>query len=199
MARRVRISAIAVFGLALIVMVAWRIESRLEPDFFTVTPRGNSSVPKARRFTEFPVYSAGLSFRGHRLNAVEHIVNRLSKATIELGFSYGTCEIPNVEDGRCTLPLTIQNWPACENTLADRGTYGHIEQIKIRGVPGRFYDGYRQLKLATWKTTIILFGHGQRAFLVQAARSLRGVNNTVRASQRLPKPARGVLDGTLEC
>jgi hypothetical protein len=198
MARPFRVGAIAIAGLAIIVMVAREIESRLPPDFFTVTPRGNSSVPKARRFGEFPVYSVGPSFRGYRLNAVSHTVNRLKGATIELGFAYGTCEIPNVEDGRCTLPLTIQNWPACENTLADRGTYGHIEQIKIRGVPGRFYDGYRQLKVATRETTIILFGQG-RAFLVQAVRSLRGVNNSVTASERLPKPDRGTLDGTLEC
>jgi hypothetical protein len=190
--------AIAISGLAL-VGVAWNIERRLGPELLTVTPRGNSSVAKARRFAEFPVYSVGPFFRGFELNAVSHIVNRVKDATIELSFQYGTCDIPRkADEGSCSVPLSIQNWPACEQALADRGTYGHIRQIKIRGVPARFYDGYRQLKLATRETTIVLFGQG-RASLVKAARSLRGVNNSVGPTDHLPKPARGALDGTLEC
>jgi hypothetical protein len=199
MGRTASRTAIAITGLAAIVALAWSIERRLGPDFLTVTPRGNSSVTKARRFDEFPVYSVGPSFRGPALNSVDQWVNpnRLRGATIQLGFHYGTCEIPrNADDGSCSLPLSIQNWPACEQTLADRGPYGHIEQIKVRGVPGRFYDSYRLLKLATQKTTIFLFGRG-RTVLVQAARSLRGVNNSVGPTDQLPKPARGALDGTL--
>jgi hypothetical protein len=190
-------------ALGAIVLIAWKIESRLGPDVLTVTPKGNSSVLEVRRFGRFGLYSAGISFRGLKLNAVEHAVVRTAKAeTTHFSFLYGSCDIPlskGKAGGGCGPPLGVQNWPACKVSIGGMGPYGHLDEwITIRGVPATFHDRYGQLKIATGKTTIFLFGQG-REFLLAAARSLRGVNNSVGMTDNLPKPAPGALDGTLEC
>jgi hypothetical protein len=97
------------------------------------------------------------------------------------------------------LPLSIQNWPACERTIGGLGPYGDLaEWVTVRGVPGSFHDRYRQLKLTTGGTTIFLSGPG-REFLLAAARSLQGVNARVGPSEKLPRPAPGALEGRFEC
>jgi hypothetical protein len=193
---------LAITGLVAIGALAWKIESRLGPDFLTVTPRGNSSLAAARVFSEFALYSAGSSFRGLALNAVYRTMNRVRGVTIELTFAYGSCDIRlwrGRADGGCGLPLTIQNWPACRKEIRGLGYHRDPgESITIRGVPGALYEGQGRLALATGKTTIIIFGQG-RDFLLAAARSLRGVNSAVRAAEKLAKPAPRALGRTLEC
>jgi hypothetical protein len=204
MARLLKLGAVGLLAAIGIAFLAREIESRLGPDFLTVVPRGNSSVAKARAFTEFPVYSAGPSFRGLRLGGVDHIVDRtkVRGVTIELSFLYGSCDIrlwKGKADGGCGLPLSIQNWPACEKSIRGLGFHRDPgESITIRGVPGALYEGQGRLALATGRTTIIIHGHG-REFLLDAARSLRGVNTPVATAANLPKPARGALNRTLKC
>jgi hypothetical protein len=194
---------------AMIVIVAvasWVIVSRTDnPRFLTVTPRGNFTLGKAERFAEFPVYSVGLSFRGLPLHAVNRVKgNRPATDPARhnsLSFGYGTCDIPlwrGKADGGCGLPLDIQNWPACERTIAVGGGQVIDELVTIRGVPALFSEGYRKLSLTTGSTTIFLSGAG-RSFLLEAARSLRGVNNPVGTTGKLPKPAQGALEGSFEC
>jgi hypothetical protein len=202
MAKIIRVTALAITGLVGIGVLAWEIQSRLGPDFFTVTPRGNSSLVEARRFNEFELYSAGTTFRGLALNAVDRTANRVRGVTVELSFLYGTCQIrlwKGKADGGCGLPLSIQNWPACRKRIRGLGYHRDPgESVTIRGVPGALYESQGRLALASGKTTIIIDGQGRR-FLLAAARSLQGVNNPVGSSEKLPKPARGALDGTLEC
>jgi hypothetical protein len=204
MAKLLKVGVVGLFAAGGIALLAREIESRMGPDFLTIRPRGNSSVAKARAFTEFPVYSAGPSFRGLRLGGVYHVVKRTKEpgVTIRLSFAYGSCDIrlwKGKADGGCGLPLSIENWPACKKSIRGLGFHGDPgESITIRGVPGALYAGQGRLALATGKTTIVIYGRG-REFLLNAARSLRGVNTPVATAVNLPMPARGPLDRALKC
>jgi hypothetical protein len=167
MAKLLKVGVVGLFAAGGIALLAWEIESRTGPDFLTVRPRGNSSVSKARAFTEFPVYSAGPSFRGVRLGGVYHVVNRTKEpgVTIRLSFAYGSCDIrlwKGKADGgaacrsRSRTGLLARRASAASGFHRDPG-----EAITIRGVPGALYAGQGRLALATGKTTIIIYGRGR--------------------------------------
>jgi hypothetical protein len=203
--RKRKLATVAVMVLVVAVTSAVIVARTDSPRFLTVTPRGNFTLDEAERFEEFPVYSVGSSFRGLPLNAVSRTKgNRPASDRARhdsLSFGYGTCDIPlwrGKADGGCGLPLDIQNWPACLRSINVTGPPNLDELVTVRGVPAIFSGGYGQLGLTIGTTTVFLSGRG-RAFLLEAARSLRGVNNAVASTGKLPPPAPGALDETLEC
>jgi len=122
-----------------------------------------------------------------RANFVEHI--------------YGDC---NPKGESCVLPLAVQSYPACERTRADyqaaSGSLGR-KDLKIRGVPAAMFDDGTRLELYAGETTIVIFGFQGSDQLLRAARALRGEwrASSVEATERLPRPKAGAVEGTLAC
>jgi hypothetical protein len=154
---------------------------------------GNYSLEQAQLFEDFPLYALGESYGDLPLVAVQ----RTFDASVEpppvrpnyVDFIYGTCEPAAGSEGRCTPPLSVQVWAACErNPLVYGPEAGQERPIEVRGVPGYFYEGGGRLELSTGTSTVVIFASGRQAALAAAA-VLRGVNNPVTAEENLPAPA----------
>jgi hypothetical protein len=76
-----------------------------------VRPRGNSSLAEARAFDGYPLYFAGGSALGHRLEAVLRLDRTSPARYVEFTFLYGACRARG--DQGCGAPLVILLWPAC--------------------------------------------------------------------------------------
>ncbi len=146
-----------------------------------VSPIGNSSLAAARAFERFPLYYAGSSAGGFRLNAVQRIDRTSPARFTEFRFLYGSCRATG--DRGCGLPLTILIWPACYR-YEQRYSIPAREQVSVRGVPGRISRESRRLELYPAGVTIVINGPGlgSRAELLAVARALRGVNTRLPAS-----------------
>lgn len=174
----------------------------------------------------FPTFSLGMTFEG--LPAVAALrrcddpyVGEAVRANY-VSYIYGDCQIdPEADDDRCTPPLEIQSWPACERSLADY-TFDEVESlfsdllpsalIDRRGVPTSLFEGGLRLEIYTGKSTIVLFGTDP-AQLIRAVVEIRqellpppnlpsllGVSlGGLPILGNLPAPANGALDGTLSC
>jgi hypothetical protein len=109
---------------------------------------------------------------------------------------------------RCTVAISVQNWPACERGRADVTAplpggipSPRMHELELRQVPALYFPDDRRLELYTGKTTIVLFG-ADLASLRHAALRLRtehGQHPRVVPAAALPTPAAGALDGTLPC
>jgi hypothetical protein len=168
-------------------------------------PRSTFSIAAARAHADFPVYSLGSAFRGIPLVAV---LRRADTAADPghgvradyVSFVYGDCE---PVAGGCAPPLEVQVWPACRrnpSVLSYEGL-GTPQAVSVRGIPATLLDegpGAARLELTTGTATVVLFGSSPEQ-LMDAAVSLRGVNNAIRSDQPLPPPAAGALQGALAC
>jgi hypothetical protein len=72
------------------------------------------------------------------------------------------------------------------------------EKTSLRTVPAAFFDDGQRLEIQSVTSTVIIFGRTRDEALTIAG-ALRGVNMPVQASDSLPQPAVGALDGTLRC
>ena len=175
----------------------------------TPKPKGNSSLDEARAFTAFPVYYAGEKVAGLSLTSVNRepvtappgtpVAPKLQQAgdVSSFDFSYGTCLVP-----ACSLPLSIQIWPACARYPALYSTNplgaGPVpRKTSIRGVPAAYFEGGYRLEIQTGASTIVIFG--ARSRMRAAVAALEGLNTAVDPGQKLPPPAPGALDGSLPC
>lgn len=140
-----------------------------------VRPRGNSSLAQARAFEGYPLYSAGSSALGHRLEAVLRLDRTSPARYVEFTFLYGACRARG--DQGCGAPLVILLWPACYR-YERRYSISPRERTVVRGVPGRYTRESRRLELYPAETTIVIQGPAvtSRADLLEVARRLRGVN-----------------------
>ena len=158
--------------------------------------RGNFSMAQAQAFTNFPLYNAGSSLDGMPL-AVFYDTGGFSPS---VSFLYGNCIA--TDDMGCSPPVQVQVWPACKRnpSLYESSRPGALtpEKTSVRGVPAAFFEDGDRLEIQTGISTVVIFGR-TRDEVLQVASALRGVNVPVQASQPLPQPATGALDGTLKC
>jgi hypothetical protein len=140
-----------------------------------VRPRGNTSLMQARAFRGYPLYFAGETAAGYRLEAVLRIDRTSPAPHTEFSFTYGACR--SIQGQGCPPPLTILLWPACYR-YETRYSIPTRERTVIRDVPARNSREFRRLELYPAGTTIIINGGGLRtnAQLLEVARRLRGVN-----------------------
>jgi hypothetical protein len=177
--------------LAFAVLIGWlaidRAEDSARPDERgqLVRPRGNSSLALARAFRGHPLYFAGESVAGHRLEAVLRTDRTSPAPHTEFTFVYGACR--SVRGQACAPPLTILLWPACYR-YETRYSIPARERTVLRNVPARTSAEFRRLELYPAGTTIVINGGGlkSRAQLLEAARRLRGVNVPLPPTAALP-------------
>jgi hypothetical protein len=168
-------------------------------------------------FPDFRLYWAGTEFEELPLTRIMHVSGRPNLSAVGgakynlpdnrtnyVNFIYGTCT-GGVEGG-CAPPLTVQVWPACDNTLADfyyNSRDGkpsrEYESMTIRGVPAaRFSD---MLHVYSADVTIVIFGESA-ALRRRAAEGLLPANllsGSLSATEELPEPAVGAMEGRLKC
>ena len=161
-----------------------------------VALKGNFSIAQAQAFADFPLYNAGSSVDGIPLTAVVHSTG----ASTFVSFLYGDCHAS--DDMGCALPLEIQVWPACirNPSLYQSSRPGGLTPgaTSVRGVPAASFEGGSRLEIQTGTSTVVVFARTPDVAM-QVASALRGVNLPVQASDRLPQPAAGALDGKLGC
>jgi hypothetical protein len=167
----------------------------------TVTPDGNSSVAEAKSFRDFDLFYAGESALGHPLTAVtRESIGPTGRGQEAVTFFYGDCELPEGEGG-CSLPVSIDNEPACARHL---GMYKPElgsptpNRMRLRGAEAGVLEGGSHIEIQTGTTTVTVFAFSKREALA-VARNLRGVNAPVSASDPLPPPAPGALQGKVAC
>lgn len=150
-----------------------------------VRPQGNSSLAEARAFDGFPLYFAGPTAGGYRLEAVQRTDRTSPAPHTEFAFVYGGCDPP--ESGGCSPPLVILLWPACYR-YDQRYSIPPRERALVRGVPGRRSRTNRRLELYPAGSTIVINGWGLAGEreLVAVARSLRGLNTRLPPGASLP-------------
>jgi hypothetical protein len=173
--------------------------------------KSNSSLEEARTYKRFPVYYAGDEVAGLSLSAVNRDpvtappgtptapkIRRAGGAS-SFEFDYGSCVIPPGNEGSCSLPLSIQVWPACARypALYGGGLSPIPKKTRIRGVPAAYFEGGYRLEIQTGASTIVIFG--KRARMRAAVAALEGLNVSVAPGQKLPPPVPGALDGSLPC
>lgn len=173
--------------------------------------KSNSSLDEARVYKKFPVYYAGDKVAGLPLTSVSRnpvtappgtpVAPKLRRAgsVSSFDFTYGSCVIPPGTEGSCSLPLSIQVYPACARYPAlYGGRFSPVpKKTRIRGVPAAYFEGGYRLEIQTGAATIVIFGGRSRMRAAVAA--LEGLNVHVRPGQKLPPPVPGALDGSLPC
>ena len=185
--------------------------SPFRTDISSMTPR------TVKAFSDFRLYWAGTEFEELPLTAIMRVFGRPNLSAVGgasfnlpdnrtnyVNFIYGTCT--GGMEGGCAPPLTIQVWPACDNTLADfyynsRGgkPSREYEETTIRGVPAaRFSD---MLHLYSSDVTIVIFGESA-ALRQRAAEGLSSANlvsGSLSSGEALPQPVVGAMEGRLKC
>lgn len=117
-----------------------------------------------------------------------------------VSYTYGDCKpIPGSEHQNCNYPLEVQAWPLCERDPAELKPSHHnplAGTVRIRGVPGRLYEGGRRLELFTGDATVVIFGDQARVLragraLVKAPRNPAGRVVAGDTGAPLPPPPAG--------
>src|SRR5688572_21640374 len=145
--------------------------------------KSSASVDQARTFERFPVYYAGEEVAGLPLTAVNRdpvtappgtpTAPKIQQAggTSSFDFAYGSCVIPSGSTS-CSLPLSIQVWPACARypALYGQGPGSPIpSKTRIRGVPAAYFEGGYRLEIQTGASTIVIFANRSRMRAAVAA------------------------------
>ena len=183
-------------------------DDRPKPDQLALN--SNYSVEQAKEFREFPVYYAGTEVAGLPLSSVNRtrvtappgtaVAKKLAaRGEVDsVDFTYGSCPLRSADEG-CSIPLTIQVWPACARypALYDGGFSPKPQPTTIRGVPAAYFEGGYRLEIQTGASTIVIFGN--RGRMRRAVAALSGLNTSVKPGEPLPVPVRGALDGSLAC
>ena len=120
--------------------------------------------------------------------------------------SYGDCHA--TPGNACSLPLTVQSWPACERNLSLYDRYSGPDfapppqhtNLTIRGVPAASFNDGEWLEVYTGDTTIVIFGQTEQ-LQEAAANALVGNDDgdKVTATEQLPDPEPGATSGQLSC
>jgi hypothetical protein len=180
------------------------------------------------RFSRFPVYWLGPSFRGLPLTYArwDHDPTRPHGAAYpgrvnRLVLIYGTCQPdPAQSAGGCSPPLQVHVAPSCGESLTHLGMSvwpdgrispprpygpgGDYRPVRLRGVPAAEFDG--GYWLLTGATSIRIMP-GAPGLLADAAQALVPANDAAVREARgdvlpgapLAPPVPGVLGGTLRC
>ena len=156
-----------------------------------------TDVDSAAKFHGFPLYWLGDAFEGLEVTEIidtEATPNRVS-------IIYGSCEPSGTFEPTCALPLQVQIVPLCFH-LDAVAVPAKERRSMIRGAPVGSQDGAPVL--LTQRTQIKVYrgegtdpGMSRRA--LKALRSLNTVSPVISASDPIPPPAPGVLDGTQPC
>jgi hypothetical protein len=162
------------------------------PPMYTVHLKGNSSLAEAKAFSRYPLYYPGLEIAGYSLAAVDRQVGPGAApdegGVDRVSFAYGSCQIrADLDGGSCTAPLELQIWPACLRNPSAYPRLSPQESLVIRGAPAYFYENGSRLEVIVGRVTAVFFG-GSRDLLLEAAKSLRGVNVSLPKTAELPDP-----------
>lgn len=174
----------APIAIALVVLLTGCSVNREPPD-----------LESAAQFDRFPVYWLGEEFEGLELSHVE-AEDWSTAATLV----YGTCK-PSGYDGGCAPPVQVQVFPLCYH-LDAVWLPPKERKLVIRGAPVGRQDGApvlltRRVQVKVYRGEGTDPGIGLRA--LEALRSLNSVSPVISASDSIPPPAPGVLDGTASC
>lgn len=182
--------------------------------------RGDFSVSDAQAFNDYALYNLGASFDGIPLSAISRRKDEPQTDSLVMAnyvnFFYGDClaNDPNVlgtayAEGRCSPPVQVQVWPACERHPAlwsetAAAMFGERETMTVRGVPAYLYHDETMLDIQTGNVTVVIFGGGRNQVL-RAADALIPVNvkaafaSSGVVAPMLPPPVDGVLNGSAPC
>ena len=152
-------------------------------------------VDAAAKFERFPIYWAGGAFEGYELRRVD------AGDGVAAGLIYGACTPDGGLQPSCAPPLEIQIFPLCY----------HLDAValppkerwrRIRGAPVGTQDGAPVL--LTRRTQIKIYrGEGtDPGIALRALRALRSLNTVapvISATDRIPPPLPGVLEGARAC
>src|SRR5690242_238035 len=158
----------------------------------------------ARSFREYRLYWLGRGYGGLALtgvtttrvdvpNAAHSRILRTHSHVVD--FAYGECAAGSGEEGGCSPPLDIQNWPACGRNAALFGMSLPL-RVHIRGVPAHHFGD--RIEIWTGTTDIVIFGK----HATQVAGELRSANHLgpdTGPGDPLPPPAPGAIEGRLHC
>jgi hypothetical protein len=152
-------------------------------------PRSTFSLEEARAVDEFLLFSPGRSADGQPLT----VVLRRHDTASYVSFVYGDCAAEG--DTGCAPPAEVQVWPLCRRSLALYGSgvgAGSVrpEPVRVRGVPGAFFDQGTRLELETGQSLVVVFA-GSREQALEIAGELEAVDGSVAAGSDLPPPAAG--------
>jgi hypothetical protein len=160
-------------------------------------PRSIVSPRQALAFDGPRLFSVGRSVGGLPLTAV---LQRDDTARY-VSFVYGDCEATG--DSGCAPPAEVQVWPVCRRSLAlydgEVGKSPVPEPVRVRGVPGAFFDRGTRLELETGRSLVVVFARTRAQALLIAA-ELEAVDGSVAAGSPLPPPvADGGTGGAMGC
>jgi hypothetical protein len=95
---------------------------------------------------------------------------------------------------RVTRPVQVQIWNGCERHEKSY-SIDPDGRLRLRGVEAAFYESGIRLELYSGNVTIVIFSaRPDREELLAAAKSLRSLDGTVRAGERLPERVPAVMD-----
>lgn len=157
-------------------------------------PRSSFSLEQARAFDEFRLFSAGRSVDGHPLTAV---LRRDDRANY-VSFVYGDCEAD--DDEGCSPHAEVQVWPVCRRNLAlydgvaPRAASPVPERVRVRGVPGAFFESGTRLELETGRSLVVVFA-ASREQALRIAAELEALDGSVVEGSPLPPPAVDCWEG----
>jgi hypothetical protein len=175
--------AVALIILGLVAGGAWWGGTRGE-SVRLAHPQGNSSLGDARAFRQFPLYNAGTSVAGLRLEAVQRTERTSPSPHVEFSFHYGRCRLP--ADGGCGSPLVILIWPDCYR-YETRFSIPARQRRVVRGVPARLLRGGTRLELYPAGSTIVVNSSAAvPESVLRIAGRLRGLNVGISPDDGLP-------------
>jgi hypothetical protein len=153
-------------------------------------------LDSATKFDRFPIYWLGAEFEGRELSSVT-AEDRSTAAVLV----YGTCEPSGTFEPSCRPPVSIQVFPLCYH-LDAVAVPSKERRRMIRGAPLGTQDGAPVL--LTQRTQIKVYrgdgtdpGIALRA--LETLRSLNSVSPVISATDPIPPPAPGVLEGERRC
>lgn len=152
-------------------------------------------IESATKFDRFPIYWLGAEFEGYEVSRVS-----ASDQSSAAGLDYGTCS-PEGFESSCTVPLQIQIFPLCYH-LDSVALPSRERRRVIRGAPVGTQDGAPVL--LTQRTQIKVYrGEGTDPGIalraLDALRSLNSLSPVISATDPIPPPSPGVLDGDRLC
>ena len=158
----------------------------------------------ARSFREYRLYWLGRRYGGLPLtgvtttrvdvpNAAHSRILRTHSHVVD--FTYGECDAGTGDEGGCSPPLDIQNWPACGRNAALFGMPLPL-RVHVRGAPAHHFGD--RIEIWTGTTDIVIFGkHATR--VAGELRSANRLGQDIGRGDRLPAPAPGAIEGRLHC
>jgi hypothetical protein len=149
-------------------------------------PTPPPDVEAARAFDRHALYWLGPEFEGLPLTYLE-LDGEIPSVV------YGDCD---ASEGPCSVPLDIQITPLCR----------HLETVavpaapqSVRGAPVGRSDNAPVLLMRTVQIKVYAYEEATALRALRALRSLNDVEPILSASEPIPPPAAGVLEGSRRC